>query len=204
MFPKLLVESAYESFITGLQIYATGQREPGPKPRIKTSDKQIPMTSKYSYLIGFVFAIFMLASCDSSNMEEDDPVLTPVRDSLFVQDSTGIKYFDIINGPFDGPVVEGDLLLGTFRLWLASDSSYIDEIEFLYDAGTSIDQIGTLAPVNRGWVLGLYGMHEGGRRQIVVPDSLGFGAQGSSDWGIPGNATLIYETFISQRDPGGL
>ena len=42
------------------------------------------------------------------------------------------------------------------------------------------------------WDIGLEGMRVGGRRQLVVPPSLGFGAAGSADGRVPGNAVLVY------------
>jgi peptidylprolyl isomerase len=41
-----------------------------------------------------------------------------------------------------------------------------------------------------GWVDGLAGMKVGGRRELIVPPSLGYGSTGQS--GIPGNDTLVF------------
>ncbi len=55
--------------------------------------------------------------------------------------------------------------------------------------------IGQLIP---GVDQGILGMRVGGRRRIVVPPDLGFGASGTS--GIPGNATLLYEIELLAAD----
>ena len=41
-----------------------------------------------------------------------------------------------------------------------------------------------------GWVKGLPGMKVGGRRELILPPSLAYGASGQS--GIPGNDTLVF------------
>jgi peptidylprolyl isomerase len=41
-----------------------------------------------------------------------------------------------------------------------------------------------------GWVTGLPGMKVGGRRELILPPSLAYGAKGQS--GIPGNDTLVF------------
>ena len=61
-------------------------------------------------------------------------------------------------------------------------SPFDGEVYYLVGSGQTI----------AAWDIGLEGMRVGGRRQLVVPPRLGFGAAGSSDGRVPGNAVLVY------------
>jgi peptidylprolyl isomerase len=53
-----------------------------------------------------------------------------------------------------------------------------------------VEDVGN-ASVIAGWNQGLVGMRQGGRRQLIIPPALGYGASGAGD-AIPPNATLIF------------
>jgi peptidylprolyl isomerase len=64
-----------------------------------------------------------------------------------------------------------------------------EEFESTYEAPEPAEI--QLAPgVIEGWAQGLVGMRVGGRRQLVIPPDLGYGAEPSGD--IPANSTLVF------------
>ena len=112
---------------------------------------------------------------------------TPTEPSLF-------RAEDIVVG--DGaPAAAGDTLtvhyIGTLDDGQVFDDSYArgEPYTFRLGAGTVI----------RGWDQGLVGMRVGGKRRLIIPADLGYGASGSGS--IPPNATLIFDVELLDINP---
>ena len=52
--------------------------------------------------------------------------------------------------------------------------------------------------VIRGWDRGVIGMKEGGKRLLVIPAGLGYGAQGAGGGKIPPNSALVFEVKVEK------
>jgi peptidylprolyl isomerase len=95
-----------------------------------------------------------------------------------------------------------DLIVGTGREAASGDQVTVQYVLATYSANKVIQSSWTSQPftftlgegqVIPGWDQGVPGMHEGGRRELIIPPSLGYGAtppQGAQ--GIAANDTLVF------------
>jgi peptidylprolyl isomerase len=95
-----------------------------------------------------------------------------------------------------------DLIKGTGAVAGPSSSVVVNYVGELYSNGKVFDaswsrhqtfpaQLGPAGTVIKGWLQGIPGMRVGGRRELIIPPSLGYGAAGSPP-AIPPNATLVF------------
>jgi FKBP-type peptidyl-prolyl cis-trans isomerase len=99
-------------------------------------------------------------------------------------------------------LVVKDLITGTGPAAKAGSTITVNYVGVLYKGGKEFDsswktgqpfapfQLG-LGRVIPGWDKGLVGMKVGGRRELIIPPSLGYGKTGSPPT-IPANATLVF------------
>jgi peptidylprolyl isomerase len=93
----------------------------------------------------------------------------------------------------------------------SGDQITVNYVGVLYDNGREFDSSFEREPfpltlgageVIPGWDEGLEGMKVGGRRQLVIPPDLAYGAQGQPPT-IPPNATLVFVIDLLSVEGGG-
>jgi peptidylprolyl isomerase len=105
-----------------------------------------------------------------------------------------------LTGPPPSKLVIQDIVKGHGKAATAADTITINYVGVSYSTGVEFDSswktgapatfpLGNLIP---GWQQGIPGMRPGGRRVLIIPPDLGYGANPDPSSGIAPNETLIF------------
>jgi FKBP-type peptidyl-prolyl cis-trans isomerase len=97
---------------------------------------------------------------------------------------TGLRYRDLVVGPGASPSSP------TARVTVNYEGRLLDGTRFDGRDGVEFG----LDRVISGWTEGLQSMRVGGRRQLIIPSNLGYGATARP--GIPANSILVFDVEL--------
>lgn len=133
---------------------------------------------------------------ENQGAEAVQPPPTPVDTGIpqvagdTVTTPSGLKYIEMKVGEGEAPQA-GDLVQAHYTGWLTDgkkfDSSRDRGQAFMFPLG--------MGRVIKGWDEGIASMKVGGRRLLIIPSTLGYGANGAANV-IPPNATLIFDVEL--------
>jgi peptidylprolyl isomerase len=160
-------------------------------------------------IVGLMALFAVLGGDDEGDQEEAAPSTTtttaPDKPDVTIPETpppTTLQSTDLTVG--DGEEAQvGDTL---FVRYVGKIYETGEEFESTYEAPEPAD-IQLVPGVIQGWLQGLPGMKEGGRRQLIIPPDLGYGPEGQPP-DIPANSTLVFVIDLIQVEkapvpPGG-
>lgn len=105
-------------------------------------------------------------------------------------DVTELKIKDIVVGK-GAAAKNGDTLSMHYTGWLTDGTKFDSSV----DRNQPFDFVLGQGGVIEGWDKGVAGMKVGGKRELIIPSTMGYGEQGSPPV-IPPNATLRFEVEL--------
>lgn len=135
---------------------------------------------KRSGIISVMVIAAVLIALPASAQQEEKTVTT----------ASGLKYIDVVVGKGASPSVGKHVKVhytGTLENGKKFDSSVDRNQPFSFIIG-----VGQVIP---GWDEGVMSMKVGGKRKLIIPPNLGYGARGAGGV-IPPNATLLFDVEL--------
>jgi len=108
--------------------------------------------------------------------------------------STGLSYEDTLEGQGASPT-KGQTCVMHYTGWLWVDGKKGEKFDSSLDRGRPFNFPIGAGRVIKGWDEGVATMKIGGKRTLLIPAALGYGASGAGGV-IPPNATLLFEVEL--------
>jgi FKBP-type peptidyl-prolyl cis-trans isomerase len=106
---------------------------------------------------------------------------------------SGLKYADEVVGTGESPS-PGKIVSVHYTGWLENGTQF--DSSRGPDRGQPLEFPIGVGRVIKGWDEGVMTMKVGGKRKLIIPPNLGYGATGAGRGRIPPNSTLIFEVEL--------
>ncbi len=153
-------------------------------------DRRIVTLISFSALLIVLIGGYLIldGSGDSSSSADlTDTSVKPAIEASSDPAPTELVTNDIVEG--EGPAAKDGDKVTVQYVGALYDSG--KEFDASWDRGEPFELTLGGGTVIQGWDQGLVGMKAGGRRELIIPPDLGYGAQGSPPT-IPADATLVF------------
>jgi peptidylprolyl isomerase len=113
----------------------------------------------------------------------------------YIELPSGLKYMDTKLG--DGAVAKAtSTVIVNYTGWVSNNGEKGKKFDSSFDGGAPLTVTLGKGEVIKGWDDGVSGMRVGGKRTLVIPSHLAYGAKGGAKGAIPPNATLIFDVEL--------
>jgi len=148
------------------------------------------MRSVEKYLILFLLTAFALIPACTQNEQKVTQSAEQKGGEKMVKTPSGLQYEDLVPGSGDSPK-QGKKVTVHYTGWLTNGTKFDSSVD-RNEPFTFVIGAGQVIP---GWDEGVLNMKIGGKRKLVIPPELGYGAAGAGGV-IPPNATLVFEVIL--------
>ncbi|AJE03729.1 FKBP-type peptidyl-prolyl cis-trans isomerase [Geobacter pickeringii] len=135
-------------------------------------------------------AAIAIAACSDREAKPTGSAKPGISTAAMTKTPSGLAYQDLVVGTGPEPT-RGKPVKVHYTGWLENGTKFDSSVDrgepFIFTIGA-----GEVIP---GWDEGVMSMKVGGKRKLVVPPQLGYGAAGAGGV-IPPNATLIFEVEL--------
>ncbi len=113
----------------------------------------------------------------------------------YTKTDSGLQYKDTKTGTGAQPQKRGDTAVVHYTGWLYEGGKKGKKFDSSVDRGQPFKFPLGAGRVIKGWDEGVATMKVGGKRTLIIPPDLAYGARGAGD-DIPPNATLIFDVEL--------
>jgi peptidylprolyl isomerase len=149
----------------------------------------MPKALRTFIVIGSFSLVLALAGCAGTG---DAPAPAPLPPMATTP--SGLQYADTQPGTGRSPR-RGQTAVVHYTGWLYEGGNRGKKFDSSVDKGKPFEFKVGQGQVIKGWDEGVITMKTGGKRTLIIPPELGYGAQGAPP-DIPPNATLIFEVEL--------
>jgi len=145
--------------------------------------------------IPITMAAVLLAACQGKTKPEAAPEPPKAALPQEITTPSGLKYIDHVIGTGASPV-PGAVVTVHYTGWLMDGKKFDSSV----DRGQPFQFTIGVGQVIKGWDEGVMSMKVGGKRTLVIPPDLGYGAQNVGGL-IPPHSTLKFEVELLSVKP---
>ncbi|MDZ4843019.1 MAG: FKBP-type peptidyl-prolyl cis-trans isomerase [Hyphomicrobium aestuarii] len=143
-----------------------------------------------SYAAGL--AVLIASTALASTHAHAQTIGKPVTETTT---ASGLRITDTVVGTGDSPKT-GQTCVMHYTGWLYTNGEKGKKFDSSVDRGKPFEFVIGTGRVIKGWDEGVASMKIGGKRTLIIPADLGYGARGAGNGLIPPGATLLFDVEL--------